>query len=180
MTEHHLTHDTMVLERIYTADVGQVFDAWTDPAAKRRWFTGSEVGSDSDDVYELDVRVGGHELARTTTPGGVYTYDAQYRDVVPNERLVYTNHMLRDDVRISVSLTTVEFRRTDAGTLLVLTEHGVYLDDEDKPEYRTKGIDHQLDLLGAQLDTAVLDGSALESRVPENHVPDSPVLDGSV
>ncbi|GAB3384764.1 SRPBCC family protein [Humibacter soli] len=147
MSERSTAHDTMVLERRYRADTAKVFDAWANQDAKRVWFQGGEPADGSE--YRLDFRVGGHELSRATAPdGNVYTYDAEYRDIVPNERIVYVNHMLRGDTRISVSLTTVEFVPTDSGTTLVLTEHGVYLDGGDKPEYRTQGISDQLDALG--------------------------------
>jgi hypothetical protein len=33
-----------------------------------------------------------------------------------------------------------------------MAEYGIYLDGEDKPEYRTQGISHQLDALGDALE----------------------------
>ena len=60
--------------------------------------------------------------------------------------------MHRGDVRISVSVTSVEFRQEGDGTTLVLTEHGIYLDGEDKPEDRAEGIAAQLAALGTWLD----------------------------
>jgi len=150
MPERFTTHDTMVLERRYAASAPAVFAAWADETAKRGWFLGGEPGDGSD--YSLDFSIGGHEIVRSSAPdGNDYTYDAEYRDIVPNERIVYLNHMLRGDTRISVSLTSVEFLPDDAGTRLLLTEHGIYLDGGDKPEYRTQGISHQLDALGDTL-----------------------------
>lgn len=140
-------HDTMVLERVYAADIARVFAAWSDPEAKRVWFSGGDVGGE----YTLDFRVGGREFSRAAAQGGtdIYTYDAVYQDIVQNRRLVYTNHMLRNDDRISVSLTSVEFFPDAAGTRLVLTEHGVYLDGRDQPEFRRQGIADQLEALAA-------------------------------
>lgn len=159
MSDRYVTHDTMVLERTYPADRERVFRAWTDEHAKRAWFLGESEQDASSAEYELDFRVDGRELCRSTAPdGAVYTYVARYDDIVPEERIVYTNFMLRGETRISVSLTTVEFRSTGSGTQLVLTEHGVYLDGEDKPEYRTQGIEQQLDALGAVLDPAATAG----------------------
>ncbi|MGN6125913.1 MAG: SRPBCC family protein [Humibacter sp.] len=153
MSERSTAHDTMVLERHYEADTARVFDAWANQDAKRVWFQGGEPADGSE--YRLDFRVNGHEISRGVAPdGNVYTYDAEYRDIVPNERIVYVNHMLRGDTRISVSLTSVEFLADGSGTKLVLTEHGVYLDGGDKPEYRTKGISDQLDALGRSLEVA--------------------------
>jgi uncharacterized protein YndB with AHSA1/START domain len=163
VSDRFVTHDTMVLERTYPVPAEAVYAAWTDADAKRVWFTGGTAaeGSRTDDTtsdgsgaeYSLDFRVGGHELSRARMPGGsvVFTYDAEYRDIVENERIVYSSYMLRDDTRISVSLTSVEFRTDGVSTRLILTEHGIYLDDEDKPEYRTEGIGAQLDALGRVL-----------------------------
>lgn len=149
MNSSSTVHDTMVLERVYAADVTRVFTAWSHPDAKRVWFSGGDGGGE----YSLDFRVGGRELARAKLAGGgdVYTYDAVYQDIVPGRRLVYTNHMLRNADRISVSLTSVEFLPDPAGTRLVLTEHGVYLDGLDQPEYRRQGIAQQLEALDAFL-----------------------------
>lgn len=157
MSNHSTKHDTMVLERVYPADLARVFAAWTDPAAKRLWFT----GGDGEGEYSLDFRVGGREFSRAALADGgdVYTYDALYLDVVPEHRIVYTNHMLRNSDRISVSLTSVEFAAVPEGTRLTLTEHGVYLDDLDQPEYRRQGIGEQLDALASVLgDASVLGG----------------------
>ena len=146
-TGRFTAQDTMVLERRYAASVSDVFAAWANRSAKLVWFAGS--GPDDAPAYALDFRVGGHETFRGGAPGSgeVYTYDAEYQDIVPDARIVYSYYMLRNDTRISVSLTCVEFEHDGDGTRLVLTEHGIYLDGHDKPEYRTQGIGEQLDAL---------------------------------
>jgi uncharacterized protein YndB with AHSA1/START domain len=152
MSDRYVTHDTMVLERTYSASPARVFAAWADPAAKAVWFTGAEPDEFTPSDYELDFRVGGREFTRGGPDGGeIYTYEARYDDIVAGQRIVYSYYMLRGDVRMSVSVTAVEFRAEGDGTKLVLTEHGVYLDGEDKPELRTEGIGLQLDALGAWL-----------------------------
>jgi len=146
MTETRVEHDTFVLERTYAATPSRVFNAWADPAAKVVWFAGSDDFSSSE--YELDFRVGGREFSRGTAGGAVYTYAARIEDIVQDERIVYSYYMLRDETRISVSVTTVEFRVHGDETHLVLTEHGAYLDGQDKPEFRRHGVGEQLDALG--------------------------------
>ena len=144
-----IVHDTMLLERTYRADLARVFAAWSDPAAKQTWFTGAEPEEFATSEYELDFRVGGREFNRGGPPGSddVYTYEATYTDIVDGKRIVYTNHMLRNETRISVSVASVEFFADGDSTRLVFTEHGIYLDGEDKPEYRREGISQQLDAL---------------------------------
>jgi uncharacterized protein YndB with AHSA1/START domain len=100
----------------------------------------------------LEFRVGGREAIAGGPEGGAhYEYEAVYHDIVPGERIVYANSMDADGVRVSVSVTSVEFHRDGAGTRLVLTEHGVYLDGGDQPDGRERGIAGQLDALSKAL-----------------------------
>jgi uncharacterized protein YndB with AHSA1/START domain len=149
MADRFTEHATFVIERAYDAEPGAVFAAWADPAAKTRWFKGTD---EAPDEYELDFRVGGREINRGAGPDGeMYTYEALYQDIVPDARIVYTYDMHRDEARISVSLTTVEFKADGAGTKLIFTEQGAFLDGEDKPEYREQGTAGLLDALAAEL-----------------------------
>jgi uncharacterized protein YndB with AHSA1/START domain len=82
----------------------------------------------------------------------VYTYDAEIRDIVAGERIVYTYEMYADDARLSVSVATVEFRADGDRTHLVLTEQGVFLDGRDSSAQREEGTRSFLASLGAELD----------------------------
>lgn len=149
MTEPSVEHDTFILERTYLASPERVFAAWSDPAAKVVWFTGSDDFTASE--YELDFRVGGREFTRGAAGDDVYTYEARFEDIVQNSRIVYSYYMLRGEQRISVSVTTVQLQPSGGGTRLVLTEFGAYLDGQDKPEFRREGVGEQLDALGKLL-----------------------------
>jgi uncharacterized protein YndB with AHSA1/START domain len=151
VSTRYVTHDTMVIERHYAASVSRVFSAWADPKAKAQWMLGTEDDFDPQ-VYDLDFRIGGHERITGLGQGDVYTYEARYDDIVENQRIVYSYFMLRNEVKMSVSVTAVEFRPEPEGTHLVITEHGVYLDGEDKPEFRLEGISAQMDALTGWLD----------------------------
>jgi uncharacterized protein YndB with AHSA1/START domain len=83
--------------------------------------------------------------------GPVHSFDALYRDIVPNERIVYTYDMHLDGKRISVSLTAIELKPEGKGTQLVLTEHGVFLDGYDDPSQREQGSRWLMDELAASL-----------------------------
>ena len=145
MSNRSATHSTFVIERDYGAPVARVFAAWADKSAKDQWFGPSEG------EHELDFREGGRERLLADVHGAVYTYDALYEDIVPDERIVFTYNMHRDGRRMSVSVTTVELLPTGAGTRLRYTEQGVFLDGEDKPELREQGTKELLDKLGAAL-----------------------------
>jgi uncharacterized protein YndB with AHSA1/START domain len=150
MTDRSVTHATFALERSYDASPARVFAAWADPAAKARWFAGPEEWGR--DEFELDFRVGGREVSRGGPPGGpVHTYEAVYQDIVPDERIVYSYSMFLDLTLISVSLATVELKAEAAGTRLVLTEQGAYLDGHEDGGERERGTGELLDALGAEL-----------------------------
>jgi uncharacterized protein YndB with AHSA1/START domain len=117
---------------------------------KARWFAGSAAALGAG--YELDFRVGGREVNRGGPPGGpVYTFESEFRDIIPEQRIVYTNEMYADESRISVSVATVQFRGQGATTQLVLTEQGVFLDGHDTGAQREEGTRSLLDSLAAVL-----------------------------
>ena len=79
------------------------------------------------------------------------TFDALYFDVVPDERLVYAYEMHLDDRKISVSLATMQLRSEAGGTLLTVTEQGVFLDGYDDGGSRENGTGWLMDKLAASL-----------------------------
>jgi uncharacterized protein YndB with AHSA1/START domain len=150
MSERSIEHASFVIERSYDASPAEVFAAWADPAAKARWLAGPEEWEAEPHV--LDFRVGGREVSSGGPSGGpIHIYRAIYWDIVPNERIVYTYEMLRDETRISVSLTTVDLKPEGEGTRLLLTEHAAFFDGLEAPELRSKGTGSLLDALAQEL-----------------------------
>ena len=89
MSERSVDHATFVIERTYAHAPARVFNAFSDPAAKARWFGSPDDWNE--EKHELDFRVGGRERAAGGAPGSpVYTYNAVYQDIVPNERIIST------------------------------------------------------------------------------------------
>ena len=147
--ERSVVHASFAVERVYPAAPARVFAGWSDRDAKARWFSCHEG-------YTLDFRVGGRESNRGGPPGGpVYACDAVFHDIVPDERIVYSYDLRRDDTLLSVSLVTVEFAPAAAGTRLMFTEQGVFLDGHDTPEEREHGTAVALDRLPAALGRSV-------------------------
>ena len=130
---------TFTLDRRYAASPAQVFAAWADPAAKAGWFGGTE--------HTLDFRVGGQEVNR----GDRFTFTSDYRDIVADERIVYTSTLHEGADLATVTLTTVELEPDGDGTRLVLTEQGSYLDGREEPAWREQGTGDWLDKLGTHL-----------------------------
>jgi uncharacterized protein YndB with AHSA1/START domain len=145
-----VAHDTFVITRTYDFPVADVFRAWSDPKLKARWFAGSVDALGNG--YELDFQVGGREVNRGGPPGGsVYTFTAQFCDIVELHRIVYTTEMLAGDTRISVTLASVEFHASGGGTQLVFTEHGAFLDGNETAAQREEGTRSLLDALATSL-----------------------------
>jgi uncharacterized protein YndB with AHSA1/START domain len=151
MSERSVVHATFTIERSYDAPPARVFSAWADPAAKAIWAA-------CHGEHELDFRVGGRELSRGGAPGGpVYTTEARYHDIVPDQRIVYTYTMHADETQVSVSVVTVELTREGAGTRLTYSEQAAFLDGHDTPAHREHGTEVGLARLDAELRGAPAD-----------------------
>ena len=149
-TTRSVKHATFTIERTYVAAPARVFAALSTKEAKGKWFSGPAEWTRG--KWELDFRVGGREVNRGGPPGGpLYTYESQFRDIIPEQRIIYTYEMYADETRISVSVATVQFRSRDATTQLVLTEQGVFLDGHDTSAQREEGTEILLDSLAAIL-----------------------------
>jgi uncharacterized protein YndB with AHSA1/START domain len=145
MSEHNIVHATFTLERTYPVPVPRVFHAWANPEMKARWFAGESTR------YELDFRPDGIERNRVIHDGKEITWETHYREILPDERIVYTSVLSEDDTVVSVSLTTVEFAQDGPNTSLVLIETGAYLDGREQPAWREQGTGDLLDSLGRHL-----------------------------
>jgi uncharacterized protein YndB with AHSA1/START domain len=148
MTQRITTHATFVIERNYAHPSAKVFAAFANAHSKAKWFGGPDDWEKSN--HKLDFRIGGKESVSGGPPGGtVHAYNAEYWDIVENERIVSSYEMYLDKQRISVSLATMEFKPNGGGTKFILTEQGAFLDGYDDAGERERGT---LELLG-QLET---------------------------
>jgi uncharacterized protein YndB with AHSA1/START domain len=135
---------TAIVGTILRPAVETVFQAWADPAARKRWMAqGAE--------HSQDFVVGGLETVKGVDgQGRPLTYEARYAEIVANERIRTMSTVHTGDQLSTVSVTSVEFQSADDGTLLVLTEHGMYLAGQEQPPWREHGTAKQLDTLAAE------------------------------
>jgi uncharacterized protein YndB with AHSA1/START domain len=154
MTERNASFGTFSLERTYNHPVAKVFTAFAKQESKDKWF-GGPPESWTPLERSFDFRPGGRESSagRFHKTGTVSRFDAVYFEIVDNARIVYAYEMHLDDVRISVSLATIEFKPADAATRLTLTEQGVFVDGYQDNGSRHQGTSQLLDQLGASLAT---------------------------
>jgi uncharacterized protein YndB with AHSA1/START domain len=134
MTENDVSQEALVLERSFDAPTDLVWKMWTEPEHFKAWYgpDGATIP-----VATMDVRVGGTRLMcmEMPTPDGPMRmwFAGEYREVVENLRLVYTE-FVSDEQGTMVSepnghSTTTEVRveLEDVGgkTKMVLTHRGV-------------------------------------------------------
>ena len=98
MTDTNTSRDAVVIERTLDAPVGLIWQMWTAPEHFKAWY-----GPDGASVptAKMDVRVGGARLVcmEMATPDGTMQmwFTGEYREVVVDERLVYTESMSDED-----------------------------------------------------------------------------------
>jgi uncharacterized protein YndB with AHSA1/START domain len=148
--EPSVIHSTFSIERTYPQSPRRVFHAFADKATVRRW----RVDGDGFAVAEFtfDFRVGGGEVSRFSYAGGPeIRLDAQFQDIVPGRRIVFSYRMAIGPQPMSASLTTVELSPSGEGTRLTYTEQGAFFDGVDSAQGREEGTRGLLDALAAEL-----------------------------
>jgi len=108
----------VVVTRTFDAPARLVFEAWSKPELFKRWWVPRSMGMTLRSC-ELDVRTGGtYRLEFGDDPANPMAFFGRYLEVVPNQRIVWTNEESGD----AASVTTVTFEERDGTTQLVLTE----------------------------------------------------------
>ena len=112
------TRPSLTIKRRIKASPAKVYGAWTDPEKIMHWFGPHETVAGSVRA-ELDVRVGGRFRASFNTADGEYhQVGGVYREVVPNERLVFSWAWHSTPER--ESLVTLTFKPDGDGTMFTL------------------------------------------------------------
>ena len=110
---------SLEITRLIKAPRHRVYEAWTDPAQLRKWF-----GPEKVQTLELtaEVRVGGKYRWDLTNPEGEKkTCEGEYRELVPDRKIVFTWQWQDDeDWESVVSVVTVELDDAEDGTELRL------------------------------------------------------------
>jgi uncharacterized protein YndB with AHSA1/START domain len=126
-----LIEPSLTLKRRLEASPQAVYDAWTDPKKIVKWF-----GPDNGPVEHaaVDVRVGGkYTVMFRTEDGEQHQVSGIYREVVPNEKLVFTWAWRSTPER--ESLVTILIKPDGAGSLLTL-QHERFFDEKARDDHR--------------------------------------------
>ena len=130
------TRPSLTLKRRLSAPPAKVYAAWTDPEKIMQWFGPEGVAMVS---AESDPRVGGRYRFIARAPDGeLHNVSGEYREVVPNQKLVFTWSWISTPER--VSLVTVALKPDGDGTMLTLT-HEQFFDEaaRDRHQYGWTG-----------------------------------------
>lgn len=114
---------TVKLQRVLTAPPERVYRAFLDPAAMAKWLPPHGFTAT---VHHLDARVGGgHKMSFTNfTTGSSHSFSGSYLELVPNQRIRYTDRF--DDPNLPGEISvTVLLRQVACGTELQITQEGI-------------------------------------------------------
>jgi uncharacterized protein YndB with AHSA1/START domain len=124
---------SLTIKRRFNAPPANVFAAWTDPEKVKRWMGPGEVQVLS---VDSDARTGGRYRWVMQAPSGeIHDVSGVYREVVPNEKLVFTWAWKTTPER--ESLVTLTFKPDNGGTLMTLTHEQFF--DEDARDRHNQG-----------------------------------------
>jgi uncharacterized protein YndB with AHSA1/START domain len=125
------TKPSLTLKRRLNAAPAKVFNAWTDPQKLTRWFGPSEA-----EILqaEIDARVGGaYRILMRTSGGEEHGVSGIYREVVPNEKLVFTWAWRTTPER--ESLVTITIKPDGDGSMLTLL-HEQFFDEAARDRHQ--------------------------------------------
>jgi uncharacterized protein YndB with AHSA1/START domain len=139
MADDGASKNAVLIERTLDAPVALIWQMWTEPEHFAAWY-----GPDGATIVvaRMDVRVGGTRLVsmEMQTPNGAMRmwFTGEYREVVANQRLVYTESMADENGKVlspsdmgmpeghpTTTEIIVEFEQVGDRTRMVLTHVGV-------------------------------------------------------
>jgi uncharacterized protein YndB with AHSA1/START domain len=139
VTEDSDSLESVVIERSFDAPIDLIWRMWTEPDHFKAWYgpQGATIP-----VAKMDVRVGGNRLVgmEMETPNGLMQmwFTGTHREVVENERLVYTESMSDESGNVlsasdmgmpeghpTTTEVIVELKEIGGRTRMVMTHVGI-------------------------------------------------------
>jgi uncharacterized protein YndB with AHSA1/START domain len=113
------TDEQILITREFDAPRHLVYEAWTTPELVKRWWN-AKRGEVT--VAEIDLRVGGAWRSVMVTPDGFeVAFHGEYREIVPNERIVSTEaYEGVPDPDANATLNTLTLTEEDGRTTLTI------------------------------------------------------------
>lgn len=114
---------TVRLHRVLRATPERIYRAFLTPEAMAKWLPPYGFTCK---VHHMDARVGGtYRMSFSNfSTGNGHSFGGEYRELIPNERIVYTDKFedpsLSDDM-----LTTITLRPVSCGTEITAVQEGI-------------------------------------------------------
>ena len=118
-----MARNTVRLHRVMAAKPEKVYRAFLDPDAMARWIPPNGFTAK---VNHMDARVGGtYKMSFTNfTTGKSHAFGGEYRELVPNERLRYSD--IFDDPNLAGEIqVTVTLKEVSVGTELNIVQENL-------------------------------------------------------
>ena len=120
------------MKRVFNASAEQLFQAWTQPEMMNKWY---HSGPDMHAVCTVDLRVGGrYEVQMHPEEGDPYIAGGVYREIVPQEKLVFTWLWKHEEASME-SLVTLEFKPLGKGETELILVHERFANDEERDKH---------------------------------------------
>jgi uncharacterized protein YndB with AHSA1/START domain len=141
-----LADDELLITRTFDAPASLVFSLWAEPAHFTRWM-GPEGFTCT--ACEMDFRIGGaYRATITSAETGASPFSGVYREIVRNERLVFTFAWNNTGPSAEIeTLITILFRENDGKT--VMTFHQTPFLNVERRDSHVGGWTSAFDKLGA-------------------------------
>ncbi len=140
--------EQILITREFDAPRHLVYKAWTTPDLVKRWWSGHQGEMT---VAEIDLRVGGRWRYVMVAPGGFeVAFHGEYREIVPNERIVNTQvYETPDAPEGEGALNIVTFTEVAGRTILSLLVQTASKQDRDAimSSGMEVGMQEQMDVL---------------------------------
>jgi uncharacterized protein YndB with AHSA1/START domain len=141
------TDEQILITREFDAPRHLVYKAWTTPELVRRWWAGQRGEMK---IVEIDLRVGGRWRYVMVANGGFeVAFHGEYRELVPDERIVTTEVFEQPGASDDAALNIVTFTEADGRTTLSLLAQTASKEQRDAimASGMEAGMQEQLDLL---------------------------------
>jgi uncharacterized protein YndB with AHSA1/START domain len=114
------TDEQVLITREFDAPKHLVYKAWTKPELVKRWWHANRGKAT---IAEIDLQVGGRwRYVMVTNDGVEVAFHGEYREIVPNERIVSTE--VYEGMPEAEALNTLTFTEVDGRTIVtILVQH---------------------------------------------------------
>ncbi len=142
----NIQFDSFEMVEEFNCSTEKLFNAFTDPIIKRKWFAeGAHSTTHDTDLYTMDSQVGGKEIfeftlnQNTPVPGLKISMLSECIARTDHQLLVYQSRMSSNNQTLSATIETFQFYKNSSKAVVKLTQQGTYLEGADGPHLRKNG-----------------------------------------